>query len=306
MPFCVIGQSRWINMYERILVPLDGSHTAEMALPYAEEIAAKLGDEITLVSVSDSTATYIDHLYHTYLECIMERVQRQLKDWGGKGEVKVQSEVLLGKPASEIIRYAAENNVGLIVMTSRGSSGFGPWLLGNIAAKVLRAASRSVLLIKAPAKDAALRQKRLVKRILVPLDGSRVAEVAIPVVETLAHALGAEVVLFEVLEPVVGRVGAGGVAYIIPHDKEIKKVVMAYLDSVGKQLKEKGLNTSSVVVSGFPAEQIGDYAEANAIDLIAMSSRGQSGASRWVFGNVTDKTLHTGDTAVLVVQAPKP
>jgi nucleotide-binding universal stress UspA family protein len=145
----------------------------------------------------------------------------------------------------------------------------------------------------------------LVKRILVPLDGSRAGEAVIPAAEALAHALGAEVVLFEVLEPVVGRVGAGGVSYIIPRDKEIKKALMAYLDSVGKRLKERGLNTSSVVVSGFPAEQISDYAEANAIDLIAMSSRGRSGASRWVFGSVTDKVLHTGDTAVLVVQAPK-
>jgi len=294
-------------MYETILVPLDGSKTAEIVLPYAVEIAAKLGSEITLVRVSESKSSNIADAYHLYLERVKEQVQNQLEDYGAKKEAKVFGKILLGKPATEILRYADETGADLIIMASRGSSGEGPWLLGNVAAKVIRATRRPLLLIRAPASNAALRQKRLVKRILVPLDGSKTGEAAIPRTEVLSRALGAEIVLFQVVGLVtVWGAYEGYVSYPEPPDPESRKAsAVTYLDGVGKPLKEKGLSISSVVVLGSAAEKIIDYAKANDIDLIAMSTHGRSGIGRWVFGSVTDKTLHAGDTAVLVVRPPK-
>ena len=156
-------------MYESILVPLDGSKTAEMVLPYVEEIAANLANEIVLVGVSKH-GTY--ELCDSYLKTILEQVQLQLKDYTPVKEVKIYSEVLLGEPATQILNSANRRNVSLIAMTSRGSSNQGPWLLGNIAAKVLRATSKPVLLVRAPASKTALQEKKLVRKILVPLDGS--------------------------------------------------------------------------------------------------------------------------------------
>jgi len=297
-------------MYERILVPLDGSSAAEIALPYAEEIAAKLGAEIILASVSELTAVETDHLYRSYLERIVEQVQRQLKDWGAKEEAKVKSEVLLGTPASEILRYADENNVSLITMASRGRSSRGPWLLGNIAAKVLRATGKPVLLIRAPADKAVLQQRRLVRRILVPLDGSKLGEVAIPYAEALARLLGAEIVLFQAFITPASPVGyyegrSVSLTTIKETEEQMRASAMAYLDSLGKAFQEKGLSTSSVVRLGSAADQIIEYAEPNGIDLIAMSTHGRSGIGRWVMGSVTDKVLHAGDTAVLTIRATK-
>jgi len=295
-------------MYERILVPLDGSSEAEIALPYAEEIAAKLGAEIILASVSELTAVETDHLYRSYLEGIAEQVKRQLKDWGAKEEAKVKSEVLLGTPASEILRYADENNVSLITMASRGRSSRGPWLLGNIAAKVLRATGKPVLLIRAPADKAILQQRNLVRRILVPLDGSKLGEVAIPYAEALAQVLGAEIVLFQAfLTPTlpVAYEGRMSPTTLKEAEEQIRASAMAYLDSLGKSFQEKGLSTSSVVRLGSAPDQILEYAEANAIDLITMSTHGRSGIGRWVLGSVTDKVLHAGDMAVLTVRATK-
>lgn len=294
-------------MYQRILVPLDGSSTAEIVLPYVEEIAAKLSAEIVLVSVAQSAAKDVDQLYRSYLERVTEQVQHQLSDWGDGIVPKVHHEILLGTPAGEILRYADQKNVGLIAMASRGSSGRGPWLLGSIVAKVIRATARPVLLIRAPASDAARQQKRLVKRILVPLDGSQIGEAAIPHTELLAPALGAEIVLFQVVEP-VAMLPAYGVHEVYPvvQDSEaVMAAAIAYLEDVGKSLKTKGLKTSSAVDFGSPAAQIIDYAKTNAIDLIAMSTHGRSGIGRWVFGSVTDKVLHAGDTAVLVIRPAK-
>jgi nucleotide-binding universal stress UspA family protein len=88
-------------------------------------------------------------------------------------------------------------------------------------------------------------------------------------------------------------------------EKHRRASAMAYLESVAKDVREKGLSASSAVGSGAPADQIIDYAEANAIDLIAMSTHGRSGITRWVFGSVTDKVLHAGNTVVLTVRASK-
>jgi nucleotide-binding universal stress UspA family protein len=164
--------------------------------------------------------------------------------------------------------------------------------LGNIAAKVIRATTQPVLLVRAPASNAALQEKRLITKILVPLDGSATGEAAVASAGTLADVLGAELILFQVWEPV---------ATFSAHTSRF----VAYLDRVGKPMRKRGLKTSSVVVTGSTADQIIDYAEANAIDLIAMSTHGRTGFGRWVFGSFTDKVLHAGDTPVLVVREGK-
>jgi len=194
-------------MYKKVLVPLDGSSAAEIVLPYLEEIAAKLGTEITMVTISESSATDIEHLYRSYLEHLTGQVRRELNEYGAKEGLAVNSEVLLGIPSDEIARCAAEVDVGLIAMASTGSSGQGPLLLGNITPKIIRSTDRPLLLIRVPASSEALQQKRLVKKILVPLDGSRVGETAILHSEALARALGAELILIQIIEPVVAWAG---------------------------------------------------------------------------------------------------
>lgn len=292
-------------MFKKILVPLDGSNAAEFVLPYAEEIASRIGAEIILASVSEPTADRRDRLYRSYLENVEEQVQGRLEGWEAKKETKVHREVLLGRPATEITRYADERDVSLIIMASRGLSGGGPWFLGNIAAKVLRITGKPVLLIRTQADNAALQKRRLVKRILLPLDGSSVGEMAIQYADPLAQGLGAELVLLQILKPQVLFVGEGDMFGAMYHEDEDRRraSATAYLSSVGKTFQEKGLSTSIAVGSGSPADKIIDYAEANAVDLIAMSSHGRSGIGRWVFGSVTDKVLHSGDTAVLTVRA---
>jgi len=295
-------------MYERILVPLDGSDSAEMALPYAEEIAAKTGAELLLVSVSEPTLDAKAHLYESYLERIEGQVLPELESRGARGEAMVRSEVLVGSPASEIVGYADERDVSLTIMASGGRSRKGPWRLGTVAAKVLRATNRPALLVRAPVDEMARKQHRLVKRILVPLDGSDVGEAALPWAVELAYGLGAELILYQVVKHVMILATEGAAMSSEMYEEEEKfrrATAVAYLEEIGKPALEKGLNISHALGSGPPADQIIDYAEANEIDLIAMSTHGRSGISRWVFGSVTDKVLHAGNTAVLTVRAGK-
>src|SRR5512137_586267 len=89
-------------MYERIMVPLDGSNAAEMVLPYAEEIATKFNSEIVLLSVAEPTPAESDHLFRAYLKTIQEKVRAELSYWGARTGTPVTVELLFGKPAEEI------------------------------------------------------------------------------------------------------------------------------------------------------------------------------------------------------------
>jgi len=297
-------------MYTTILVPLDRSEAAEIVLPYAVEIAAKMSPEIVVASVSETTAD-VDNVFRSYLERVKERLRQELKEYGSQKEPGVFSKILVGSPASELLRYAEEVNASLLVMASRGSSGRGPWVLGSIADKILRATKRPILLVRTPVNKAALLRKRLITKVLVPLDGSKVGEAALPHAEILAQALGAEIVLFQAVEPMVVwplyiTSETAVEATIAKQGAESRRnAAEKYLEHAREALKAKGLKASLVVDWGHPAERIIDYAAGNGIDLVAMPTHGRSGISRWVFGSVTDKVLHAGDTPVLVVRPTK-
>ena len=298
-------------MYERILVPLDGSSQGEIVLPYVYQMATRFRAEILLVSVAEPSIPQPDQLHRSYLSHLTEQMQRELREWEPKGETGIQSKVLLGEPADEILKCGDQYKASLLVMASRGRSSRGPWILGNVAAKVLRATDKPIMLVRSPAKGDALHQKRLINKVLVPLDGSPIAEQVLPHAEGVARILGSELFLFHVFEPM--RKYAGGLVYrALPNEvvdaenARRKQAGLSYLDEISKKLKDRGISVTSGVAPGSPAEQILDYADANRMDLIAMSTHGRSGVGRWVFGSVTDKVLHAGDTAVFVVRATQP
>lgn len=292
-------------MYERILVPLDGSDAAEVVLPYVAEIGAKSGATITLVTVSESQRSDLDHLYRSYLEQVAERVKVSLRSRSGEEANRLFTRVLLGVPADEILRYADESDADLVVIASRGSERRSTWLLGSVAAKVLRISDKPALLIRAPVDASGAVPAQIIKKILVPLDGSAVGEAAVPHAAALAKTLGAGIVLYNALEPVPTWAYSAGTGVHIPqvYFEGARDSSLAYLEGLRDRLTAEGLTASVEVQDGRAADLIIEYAESRNIDLIAMSTHGRSGVGRWVFGSVTDKVLHSGDTPVLVIQS---
>ena len=139
-------------MYQRILVPLDGSDRAELALPFAEELAAKLGSEIILLCASDSAEAEDYAKHEIYLEQITEVVKRAAKKLltNPEQKVSIRSAVTIGLPAQEIVDYAEQVAVSLIIMATHGRTGVSRWALGSVAEKVMRASTRPVLLVRVP------------------------------------------------------------------------------------------------------------------------------------------------------------
>lgn len=148
-------------------------------------------------------------------------------------------------------------------------------------------------------------------RVMVPLDGSKVGEAAIPVIEHLVDKLApgtkVEVILIGVITMlrhwvVVGEASAP-VSYTDEELKLIKERVTDYLNKTGESLKKKGVSLSTIVVAGNAADEIIKATEESKADLIAMSTHGRSGLRRLAFGSITDKVLRRSPVPVLMVRA---
>ncbi len=302
-------------MFEKILVPLDGSINAEMVLPYAEELAGKFQGVISLTGVIEKenipiTATGItsNSLLESYLAEKAKEVAEHGRGFGIDTADQITFRLLSGDIAQKILSYSDEINADLIALTSKGASSHEKWVLGNISAKILRATIKPVLLIRTTADKTALDEKRLVKKILIPLDGSTIGESAIPIAESLAIKLGAQIILIHILEPIIksGMYDTNPKYTITDSLSTREGETKAYLDQVNASIKERtGIISDNVIIVGYPANEIADYSIHHDIDLIAMSTHGRTGLQQWVFGSVTDKTLHFGDTPVLVVRPSK-
>ena len=294
-------------MFEHILVPLDGSSAAEIVFPYVVEIASMFNSSIFLARVAESASPAVNDECRSYLEGAARQLKSQFVNRGNDGNSTVQTRVLSGNPAIELLKYAAETSAGLIAVASRGASSEGPWPLGNIAAKILRASSFPVLLVRKRPENARLVQKKLFQKILAPLDGSRLGEAAIPLATALSGKTGAEIVLFRVVEPAAAFTGpTGEIAwnFMSNYEKNARGPVMSYLERTKESLDKNLPGISTAMGEGLPANEIIDYAHVNNVDLIAMSSHGRSGPSRWAYGSVADKVFRSACVPLLMIRAP--
>lgn len=291
-------------MYKRILVPLDGSKLAELALPYVEELAGVFNSEVVLIGIFEPGESQYSHMYQLYIEKMAEAVRNRIKKVGSR--VIVRPVVLDGRPAEGIIDYAEKNDVSLIIMVSHGRSGIMSWTLGSVANKVLQRTGTPILLIRAKASQLEAGAQGLFNRILVPLDGSDVGEVVLPHVRQLTEKLESEVILLQVVAPGQHVHTVGGLDYVRFAEQQIESMkaeAKEYLDKVSKRLAgTKGIMRSEVRV-GDTAHEIIKFADEANIRLVTISSHGRSGIRQWISGSITHKILHAGNTPILLVKA---
>ena len=296
-------------MFERILLPLDGSELAEMALPYGEELARRLGSEVILFHVRGREYQQYEHMHQMYLDRLAESVAHNIGMGRPKGtEVKVTTEVEVGEPTENICNLVAKNDIGLIIMTAVSASGLKVGkMLGSVADHVCRTVPIPVMLIRPKDGRRIEGEKRLINRILIPLDGSELSKLALPVGEELATKLKASATLFQMANMIrLYDDGTGATAYIdyTKFDEDEKKRVSAEMIALEKELKEKGLDVTHIVTSSFDAaNEIIEVGKKISADLVVMSTHGRSGLRRWVFGSVAEKVLRYGEIPILLVNA---
>jgi len=284
------------GMYRKILVPLDGSELAELALPYAEEMAGRFGSKLTLLHVSQSAEDPREHLYQSYFEKVSANIRSSAERYltkDNEGIIHIITKTLTGHPAEQIVDYSEREVVDLIIMATHGRSGVRRWTLGSVADKVIRGTKQPVLLIRAGSPRPRELERSMLNRILVPLDGSEISEAIIPYVEELSRRLDSELFLIVVEDADF---------CIAPED--VGGVAKDYLENISNQLGLKGINTKINVRSGIAAEKIIDFADEIGADAIAMGTHGRSGVRRWIFGSVASKVLHEATLPLLIVRPP--
>ncbi len=308
-------------MYKRMLVPLDGSELAEVVFSYAKELAGRLDIDIILLHVSAPASTQFIPMRRAYVERATRIVKRQAQEVQKKigiqpegKPIEVRGELIEGYPADEILHYAEENEVGLILMATRGHSGLRRWSLGSVAGKVLSASKIPVWLVQAGVPEETPYDKWPKITILAPLDGSELAESVLPHVEVLAKQRGAEpvdVILLRVSEPVtmpsyyspeLSGISLNWGEFMQQEEVRRKKIANEYLAKVEKRLKDSNISVRSEVLGGQATDEIVDYANKSPFTIIVMATHGRSGLSRLVYGSVAANVIHGVPSPIFLVK----
>jgi nucleotide-binding universal stress UspA family protein len=312
-------------MYSRILVPLDGSAVSAQSLPHAGILARAIGARVDLLEVipslealmrAEATGDYAPTLSYAQWQEAQEELRAtanedlvSARDLLASGGLELRTLVREGEPATEIAEESLQQAGTLIAMSTHGRSGIGRWLMGSVTDKVVRHATTPVLVIRAQ-EDAAVRPPQF-QRVVVPLDGSELAEQAMPVAISLAKALGLPVTLIRSI-----HLAAYGYAFddyslsqysMGEFATGVRDDVKAYLDHAADRLRQEGV--SDVTISapdGDPAEMIIREAEGSPGSLVVMTTHGRSGVGRWVLGSVTDRVVGHASFPVLAVRAVAP
>jgi nucleotide-binding universal stress UspA family protein len=298
-------------MYKRILVPLDGSATAEAVLPYAQAFAAGFKTSVELLSVIDTGAmtTYLSADKVPQLNAIIANEEKNrasyLEDVGKNLSSRFRAEcrIVRGDPAETILEVTSKDRDTLIAMATHGHSGAKRWLLGSVAEKVLRGTTNPLFLVRSAAAKTTPQQ--IINSIVVPLDGSSLAEQILPTVSNWAQALDLEVTLIRAFEfPASAYYGSeGALPFYDGVREEVRKETAAYLKQQAESLIGKGVRTvSTLTLEGPAAAEIISYAQTAPRAAIAMSTHGRSGVRRWILGSVTERVVRHGDDPVLIVR----
>ena len=299
-------------MYKRIVVPLDGSKLAEAPLDYAVWLAHKSAAELQLMHVYNNRVPAVSR----YLGNRIERTMRR-SVLAYRAPVNVKPVIAAGDAATQITKHVEDNDVDLIIMSTHGRSGIKRWMMGSVADKVVRYSNRPVRLIKS-FESKVPDSEEYDKKVLVLLDGSELSEQILPYAAYHAGLSGGELILLNVCEP---PDVAPAVTYhlIPPHDypptrplqwgkyveeetERRKKECQVYLNDLTEKFRQRNLKVRFAAPFGNAVDEILRFLEDNPVSLVAMTTRGRSGISRWVFGSVAEKVLLASPSPVLLIR----
>ena len=309
-------------VYTRLLVPLDGSELAEAALPYAKVLAKGLRARIELLRVVEPPSSEaVDSAHgidpHRLADSVMsnardylEGIARNLREDGLSAFSKVRE----GRPADGIAAEARLEPDTLITMSSHRRSGVTRWLLCSVTDRVLHTASSPLLVIRAGIKGSNSAELE-VENLLVPLDGSDLADQVFPHVAALATALKTKVHLVRANSS-LGEyhaymdhypLNSSATVYTGMYEEFSKAAdaqAMEYLHDGRDWLRKMGVHSvEENLLKGHAAEVIVDLAQEMPRCMVVMSSHGRSGIGRWILGSVADRVVRYAGVPVLIVRA---
>jgi len=278
--------------YNRVVVPLDGSALAESAVPLAVALAEGLEARVTFCTVLPSS-----HETHSQAsghggssvnwnlspEGYLDHVRQKLP----LGDGRVELEILEGDPSSKIVEFIRQKPAQLVVMATHGRSGVVRAILGSVTDRVVHASPAPVLAVRATNAPRSMWQARTIERVVVPLDGSELAEAALTHGQALAEAFHAKLSLFRVADDAAGEVGTVTAA--------------SYLEGIASRFPDPSHDLELELRTGHAPDEIVRFSIEQPHSVVVMSTHGASGFERMRRGSVTDAVVRGAATPTLVV-----
>lgn len=311
-------------MYTRVLVPLDGSTTALQVIPYATLFAKSTGASIALLQVINGypkeLVTQVSHefiegrpsyppslqTWASVQEEMRKNVQQHLEEAAepirAEG-VTVETLVAENDPADAIVIEAERDKGTLIAISTHGRTGVGRWVLGSVTDAVIRQAENPTLVVRAR-EDEVTSAHPTLGRVVVPLDGSELAETALPHAVEAAKALSVGITLVRSISPMAyGDTFADYVPSMYEDlAGEIEADVRDHLSGQADELRKAGVSdVTEKSVDGYAGSAILDEVGDDGDKLVVMATHGRSGIGRWVLGSVADRVIRHSPGPVLVV-----
>lgn len=296
-------------MFKQLLVPLDGSHLAEAALPAALVLAQKLQASITLMHVIERDAPRKIHGEpHLANEMEARAYLDRVAALAFSAEVRVKSHVhtsAVSDVARSLVEHAGEFKADLIVMCTHGRSGLRGLLFGALAQQILNLGPTPVLLIHPTETGAA--PAFACRRLLVPLDGNPDHEQGLAVAVSLAQTCAATLQLVMVVHTVGTLSGQrAATARLLPGTTlallELKEQqAVAYLQPHLAHLQAVGLTAAALVLRGEPARVIVQTARQVQADLIVLSTHGKTSLAAFWAGSITPRVASQPHVPLLLV-----
>jgi nucleotide-binding universal stress UspA family protein len=306
-----IGRENSMNL-QKLLIPLDGSRMAEAALPYAGVFSRATGAELYLLGVADTTREAILSPGPTTIAWLLSRERERLQSYLQTtaaalrcGEVSCVPLVEEGNPPDEILAAADRLDADAIFMATHGRGVVARWIIGSVANAIIRRSSRPVLAVQPAPEGQPEQQPISLRRIMVPLDGSQLAEAALPLAADLARATGALLMLVRV-EPNIYL--HGGYEFVPDFEyptARTRATVQTYLARVGEAFAAD-VQHEVTVLRGSPDDELHRFAGEHGVDLTVMTTHGYGGLRRLVIGSTSDRLVRSGLPILLVPPATIP
>lgn len=298
-----------------IVVPLDGSEQAEQVIPFAEALRGRGGTLLFFQVVNPTGAARglfgdieiaVEDVIQQEREAARARLTEIAEQWSDVLDKKPEVEAFAGDTVDAIKEIVAERDATMLAIASSGRGALSRWAFGSVADTLMRDSPAPLLIIH-PDDDAPDHGKAQFTRILVPLDGSDIAEQALPEAARLAKAAGLPVVLLQVINPSLEYSLVGhGMAPITPelyNEVEADFIAQANeaLDRGAAKLGAVKAGITKTVLQGGTVEAIKHYTEPG--DLIVMTSHGRSGFRRFLLGSVAQSIINERVAPVVLVPA---
>ncbi len=328
-------------MYDRIIVPLDGSKRSEAVLPYARLLAKAFQAKISLLQAvefdeSSLPPDLLESMIKTKAAESKRKSRRDAEEYLSSIEttlapVEVEKIITNDKPGEAIAAAAADRGEGaLIAMSTHGRSGIGRWVVGSVTDKVIHDSANSMFIFRPVVTEDNIEQElwkrgsgfsiRIVRpdvagydsggeasleRVVLPLDGSTFSEHALSSATALAKKLSLDMSLVRIPTSTMQMSMVGewpsGYPNVMSALEEASK---EYLDAKAEELRDQGVaNVESRIPTGEAANQIVEVAQERDHSVIVMTSRGRSGIGRAILGSVADRVVSSSPAPVLLVRA---